>query len=120
MYAVIRLRSSIKAKGKVEDTLKLLRLNRKMHCVLIDANDSYKGMLQKVKDLVTWGEVDEQTLKMLVAKRANENDGKDKLKIVFRLTPPSGGFRKSVKEHFPRGELGYRGAEINSLIKRMI
>jgi large subunit ribosomal protein L30 len=42
-----------------------------------------------------------------------------KLKLVFRLTPPSKGF-KSIKEHYPTGDLGYRGENINELIGRMI
>jgi large subunit ribosomal protein L30 len=42
-----------------------------------------------------------------------------KLKPVFRLTPPSKGF-KSVKEAYPKGDLGYRGKEINELMGRMI
>ncbi|MCS7097004.1 MAG: 50S ribosomal protein L30 [Candidatus Methanomethylicia archaeon] len=42
-------------------------------------------------------------------------------KPVFRLTPPSGGFKKSVKSFYSsNGELGYRGREINKLIVRMI
>lgn len=43
----------------------------------------------------------------------------EKLNPVFRLTPPSKGF-KSIKEHYPKGDLGYRGKEINELLKRMI
>jgi large subunit ribosomal protein L30 len=43
------------------------------------------------------------------------------LKPVFRLHPPSGGFEASTKRpRGSRGELGYRGAEISSLIARMI
>jgi large subunit ribosomal protein L30 len=42
-----------------------------------------------------------------------------KLKPVFRLTPPKKG-HKSVKEHYPRGSLGYWGNKINDLLKRMI
>lgn len=43
-----------------------------------------------------------------------------KLKKVFRLHPPSKGFRGSIKLPFQQsGELGYRGSEINSLLKRM-
>ena len=38
---------------------------------------------------------------------------------VFRLRPPSKGFR-SVKEFYPKGDLGYRGKEINDLLRRMI
>ena len=43
-----------------------------------------------------------------------------KLKKVFRLRPPSKGFRGSIKRTFQQhGELGYRGTEINSLVQRM-
>jgi large subunit ribosomal protein L30 len=41
------------------------------------------------------------------------------LQPVFRLTPPSKGL-KSVKEFYPKGDLGYRGKAINELLKRMI
>jgi len=43
----------------------------------------------------------------------------NQLQPLFRLTPPSKGF-KSVKESFPKGDLGYRGKEINQLLMRMI
>uniref|UniRef100_A0A7J3ZKE3 Large ribosomal subunit protein uL30 n=1 Tax=Fervidicoccus fontis TaxID=683846 RepID=A0A7J3ZKE3_9CREN len=43
------------------------------------------------------------------------------IKPVFRLAPPRGGFKKSIKRPFKDGgELGYRGREINKLILRMI
>jgi large subunit ribosomal protein L30 len=43
-----------------------------------------------------------------------------KLKKVFRLRPPSKGFRGSIKRTYQQhGELGYRGAEINGLVQRM-
>lgn len=43
------------------------------------------------------------------------------IKPVFRLHPPKKGFKRSIKRMFrDGGELGYRGVEINSLLKRMI
>jgi len=43
-----------------------------------------------------------------------------KLKKVFRLHPPSKGYQGSIKRTFQqKGELGYRGTEINSLVQRM-
>jgi len=40
---------------------------------------------------------------------------------VFNLHPPKGGFKRSLKRSLgDGGELGYRGAEITSLISRMI
>lgn len=42
-------------------------------------------------------------------------------KPVFRLHPPKGGFKGSVKRHFNEGgEVGYRGLRINDLLKKMI
>lgn len=43
------------------------------------------------------------------------------LKPRFRLHPPRGGFKKSLRRAATDGgELGYRGAEINRLVKKMI
>ncbi|WP_297465306.1 50S ribosomal protein L30 [Thermococcus sp.] len=67
--ALIRLRSGIRAKGEVRDTLAMLRLHRVNHLVLVDDNPSYKGMVQKVKDYITWGEIDKETLVKLLRKR---------------------------------------------------
>ncbi|MEM4575831.1 MAG: 50S ribosomal protein L30 [Candidatus Nezhaarchaeales archaeon] len=43
------------------------------------------------------------------------------LKPVFRLHPPSGGFKGTIKRTFKEGgELGYRGPAINDLLSKMI
>ena len=101
-------------------------------------------MLHKVKDFVTFGEINKETLKELLEKRGRlagdkkvanlkedfvENllGGKAKLqdegiKPFFRLAPPRQGFGKiGIKKGFSeRGALGYRGKEINALIRKMI
>ncbi len=43
------------------------------------------------------------------------------VKRRFRLHPPKGGFKRSTRRAFTDGgELGYRGGEINTLVRRMI
>ena len=42
------------------------------------------------------------------------------IKPVFRLIPAKGGFKFSIKDNYPRGEIGYRGDKINELLERMI
>jgi len=43
------------------------------------------------------------------------------VKPVFRLHPPRGGFKGSIRKPYGAGgELGYRGAAINELIRRML
>ena len=59
--------------------------------------------------------------KALADGTATMKDLGEDAKPVFRLNPPVGGFKGSTKKHFTvKGELGYRGKEINELIKRMI
>ncbi|MEM5793269.1 MAG: 50S ribosomal protein L30 [Candidatus Aenigmatarchaeota archaeon] len=69
LFAVIRVRGSVNVRKDVEDTLKMLRLHRVNHCVLVSENPQYLGMLKKVKDWVTFGKVDKKTVILLFEKR---------------------------------------------------
>lgn len=141
MFVVIRLKGRVGVNKEIEDTLAMLRLHRKMHAVLLNDKDSVKGMIQKVKDYVTWGEISDEMLRKMILKRGRKAGNKKleekdvdiifdeiknrapkewSIKPVFRLTPPSKGFRKGIKHQYPNGELGYRGEKINELVKRMI
>ncbi|MBN1156079.1 uL30 family ribosomal protein [Candidatus Woesearchaeota archaeon] len=138
--AAIRIRGNIGAKKPIKDALLMLNLNRTNSCVVVDATDSNRGMIKKVKDYVTYGEIDDETFKAMVEKRgeiclSREKDSKGKIayskcitfdgkkyKKRFRLNPPRGGFeRKGIKCPFSKGGvLGYRGKDINKLIRRML
>jgi len=139
MYAVIRIRSGVHRSYEVNDTMMMLRLNRRMHCIVVKESDSANGMLNKVKDDITWGEISDEVLKKMIIKRGRKERNekltteeaekafseirsgkKAMIKPVFRLTPPSKGFKKSIKQQYPNGEIGYRGEKINELILRMI
>jgi len=67
--AVVRVRGSVGTRRDILDTMRLLGLTRVNHCVLVDGTPSVLGMLQKVKDYVTWGEIDAETLELLLCKR---------------------------------------------------
>lgn len=69
MYLAIRVRGEVGVKRDIADTMKMLRLNRINHAVLIDENPSYHGMLLKAKDYITWGQIDQETLNQLLQKR---------------------------------------------------
>ncbi len=69
VFAVIRVRGSVNIKPDIKHTLKLLRLNKVNHCVIIEENDVIKGMLQVIKDYVTWGEIEKQNLYKLIKSR---------------------------------------------------
>jgi large subunit ribosomal protein L30 len=137
--ALVLVRGVVNLSQSVKDTLNLLRLNKKNYCVVIENNPVNLGMIKKVKDFITWGEIDNDTFKELVSKRGEEFqarltdrkekysyksleiDGK-KYKPYFRLNPPRKGFgRKGIKVAFKvGGGLGNRAEKINDLIRRML
>ncbi len=154
IMAVVRIRGRVGIKPDIRYTLDMLRIRRKFWATIVPYTPSYKGMLHKVKDYSTYGEVDEETLVELLRYRGRlRNGGKitdewlrentefesveglagailsgkvkfHKLEWVipyFRLRPPKGGFKRSTKRSWnDGGELGYRGEEINRLLRRMI
>ncbi|MEW6063180.1 MAG: 50S ribosomal protein L30 [Nanoarchaeota archaeon] len=67
--AVILVRGVIGSSKKIKDTLKMLRLYKKNCCSIISNTESYIGMLNFVKDYITWGEIDKETFKILLKER---------------------------------------------------
>lgn len=123
--AIIRIRGQIGLKQTVKDTMTMLRLYRKNYCVVVKSTPSIMGMIKKAKDYITWGEIDDDTLKLLKEKRGEKTKnkkGEEVDKKYFRLAPPKGGFeRKGIKIPFTKGgALGERKEKINDLIKKMI
>lgn len=122
--AVVLVRGLVNLSPDVRKTLELLRLHKKHACVVIDDNKVNRGMLQRVKDYVTFGEIDESTFKGMLDKRAEMygkvkvSDSKEKIdtaklakdyfageiklrdfeekgvKPFFRLSPPVKGFER--------------------------
>lgn len=138
MLAVIRIKGSVGVPANVNDTLKMLRLNRVNHCVIVPKTPDFEGMLRKAVNYITWGEIEPKLLEALILKRGRgpgnrriekkdvkalarkiEEKQELKMKPVFRLSPPSRGF-KSIRRTFPKGDLGCRGEKINELLERMI
>lgn len=71
----IRIRSSIGAPERVKGTLRLLRLGKTNYATLLDDRPSYIGMLRRVKERVTWGEVSPETILELLRKRGEIGGG---------------------------------------------
>ncbi len=123
IYAAVRLRGITGINYRAADTLKHLKLHRANSCVIVP--ESALGMLEAAGSYITYGEADEKTLELLVSKRSKlgreaiKDIIEGRLRPVFRLPPPSKGY-KSIKKPFPKGDVGYRGAKINELIMRMV
>ena len=118
--AIIRLRGTNDVKKDIENTMIMLQLHKKHTCSVYPKTDALMGMLDKCKDYITFGELDEETYKLLVDKRGITKEGK--LVNYFHLNPPRGGFEKGgIKTPFMmKGALGYRKDKINVLIKKMV
>lgn len=138
---VVRVRGRVRLLTKIRDTLNMLRLYNTNYCVVLDNTPANNGMIAFAKDYVTWGEADDAVVKELFEKkgvlytraladskkkitysgRYVEYNGKKYVKF-FQLHPPRGGYgRKGIKTTFSQGgALGYRGAKINDIVKRMM
>ncbi len=69
MFAIVRLRGEVNTRPEIRDTLDMLRISRINHCVVVKEDPHSRGMIQKVKDYVAWGKIDENTLAMLLERR---------------------------------------------------
>lgn len=66
---VVRVRGSVNVRSTIGDTMAMLHLHRTNHCTLVPETPSYKGMVAKVKDYVTWGEAETEALLKLLESR---------------------------------------------------
>jgi large subunit ribosomal protein L30 len=69
MFAIVRLRGEVNVRPEIRDTLAMLRIHRVNHCVVVKDDPHNRGMIQKVKDYVAWGKVDDESLALLLEKR---------------------------------------------------
>jgi large subunit ribosomal protein L30 len=115
--AVVLIRGLIGIRHDIKETLFYLNLRKKHACAIVEDTLVVRGMLKKVQDYVTFGEVSDEVLKELVAKRR-----KDDKREVFFMAPPIGGFeRKGIKKSFVvGGALGDRKEAINELLTKMM
>ena len=65
----VRIRGLSDLSQEIKDTLSMLRLNRNCHATLADDRPAYNGMLRKSKDYLTWGEVSQENIALLLKKR---------------------------------------------------
>ena len=140
--AILRIRGRRKVRATVEDTLRMLGLDRPNHCVIIEDSPQNVGMVEKIKDYVAYGPVDEPTILKLLQRRGKKGrkdlsevlkdaemkkaateifGGKKTTEFanpVFRLRPPSKGY-KDIKRAYPQGDLGKRD-DMVMLLSRMM
>lgn len=133
LLAVVRVRGTVGVRRSISETLQRLNLKRVNNLALIYGTKSNIGMLKKCKDFVTYGEISMDQLKTLLnGKGARISDAdiealvsgsktaRELMSMPIRMHPPKRGY-EGIKIGFGAGgALGYRGEEINKLIKRMM
>jgi large subunit ribosomal protein L30 len=131
----------------------MLNLRRNNHAVLIDNRSSFLGMINAVRDYITYGELSEESVACLLkdkgrlagnkkltdeyAQKVGHNSVGELaaavascrveywnlpgIQPVFKLHPPTKGFKGKIKKGYGAGgELGYRGQSISELLNRML
>lgn len=73
--ATIRIQGQVDIREGVNDTLEMLNLNRPNQCVIVRDEPSFRGMLKKAKEIVTWGPIEPEVLEKLLLKRGEFEGG---------------------------------------------
>jgi len=128
-WIVVRVRSNVNVERSIRETMDYLNLTKVNHAVIIPENDQYRGMLQKAKDYITWGEATEATVEKMLAERGRMSgdspltddvvkEGTDFKNIQeFAKSVTSGdstvkdvpGLKRVFRLHPPRGPKGWGG-----------
>lgn len=67
--AIIRIAGRQGLTQQIIKTFNLLKLYNKNSCTIVKNNPQNLGMIKKVKDFVTWGEINQASFKFLLEKR---------------------------------------------------
>ena len=74
-FLAVRLLGPFGAPYDIDSALVSLKLKHKFHAVLLEKNGSMLGILRKVKDYVTWGEVRAHDIAALLKERGELSNG---------------------------------------------
>ena len=115
MIAAIRVRGPVDVPPNATKTLENLKLTKKHQIVVFEDNDSIRGMMNKAKDYIAFGEISDETLDALEEKKSSEVESGD----VFDCRPPKKGFKNTRMQYGQGGTLGNH-EEIDDLVQRMV
>lgn len=74
MICIIRIRGKVKLDRDVKETFDRMRLGRKYSCIVIHPNKEQKGMIKKLRNLVSFGEINRETFEKLLERRGQKTD----------------------------------------------
>tara|TARA_B100001996_G_scaffold381816_1_gene372080 strand:- start:3234 stop:3704 length:471 start_codon:yes stop_codon:yes gene_type:complete len=128
-WVVVRVRSNVNVERSIRETMDYLNLTKVNHAVIIPENDQYRGMLQKAKDYITWGDATEELVEKMLSERGRmsgdnpltdslvkdntdyKNIGEFAKAIVSNdaTVKHVPGLKRVFRLHPPRGTIGWGG-----------
>ena len=128
-WIVVRARSNVQVEHSIKETMGMLNLTRVNHAVIIPDTPQYRGMLQKSKDYITWGNADAGLVEKMISergrligdKRITDADVKDATEFgsikEFAVAITAGDatvkdmpeMKRVFRLHPPRGPKGWGG-----------
>ncbi|MFW9825187.1 MAG: 50S ribosomal protein L30 [Candidatus Thorarchaeota archaeon] len=114
LYFAVRIRGAPGMKRKILDTLKMLRMHKVNHGVLVWGTKSYKGMLMKCKDYIAYGEIDDKTLVRLLRVRGKIEGNKPLTEEHLKNLTEYKSF-KTLSKALLNGEIQYREKDISKI-----
>ncbi len=147
MYAAIRIRGLPDRNRKIENTLKHIGLNQRNSLVFLPETETFEGMLNKTKDIVTYGKVSQEFLEEFLEDRIDiesvyESFGEESFEDLvdkidegeiciseaieegfvnaFNMNSPKKGFKDTKRQFKQSGSLGLReDHKVEKIVKRM-
>ena len=111
LYFAVRIRGAPGMKRVILDTLKMLRMHKVNHGVLIWGDISYMGMLKKCKDYIAYGEIDEKALLRLLRTRGKVEGNKPLTDEHIKNLTKYKNLKEFSKAIFS-GEIQYRTQDV--------
>lgn len=79
MQALVQVRGEVNLTGDVRETLRMLNLGRVNHCTFVPETDPYRGMVQKVAEVVAFGPPSEEVVETVIRRRGEPLEGADSI-----------------------------------------
>ncbi len=114
MIAAVKVRGNVDVPQPVKDTMTNLGLKNRNEIRLYEDTESVRGMLNKAKDYIAYGEISEESVELLEERYDGVEVGN-----TISAKPPRKGFKNTRRNVNQGGSLGNHG-EINDLIQRMV
>ena len=111
LFFAIRIRGAPGMKRKILDTLKMLKMHKVNHGVLIWGTKSFRGMLVKCKDYIAFGEINGKTLIRLLRVRGRIEGNKPLTEEYLKNLTNYKSFRDLAKALL-NGDIQYKEKDL--------